>query len=134
MVSASLSVSVVKIARTLSPAGVADQDGAAFGVAERAVPDRVAQGDLDGVGVAVAGQGDRSPVGVCGEVGGVAEPVSLEPGSAASAGVRRGGRVERGVDRQPGGDRGVLDQQGLAVVGGVPGSVQEAVRKCLGQK
>ena len=93
MVWASLSVSVVKIARTLSPAGSRTRT-----VRPSVLPNAPYQiashrGDLDGVGVAVAGQGDRSPVGVCGEVGGVAEPVSLEPGSAASAGVRRGGRV-----------------------------------------
>ena len=114
--------------------GLADEDGAAFGVAERAVPDRIDDGDLHGVAAAVARDRDLPPGRGRGDLGRGAQPVALQPGAAAFAGAGWGGCGQRGVGRQPGGDGGALDQQRLAVVGGVTDRVDTPVRKLLGAR
>jgi len=73
--------------------GLADEDGAAFGVAERTVPDRIDDGDLNGVAAAVARDRGLPPGRGRGDLGRGAEPVALQPGSAAFAGAGWGGCV-----------------------------------------
>ena len=111
-------------------AGVADQHDATGLGAERAVPEGGGLGGVDGIAVAVARHRDPAPVGGGGQFGGDAQPLALQPGAAAFAGARRRGRVQHGVDRQPGGKRGVLDQQHLAVVGGVAHAVDGSSGNC----
>ena len=64
-------------------AGIADQDGAAGRIAERAVPDAGDVGDLDDHAAAVPGDGGAAPLRGGGQVDGTAEvidlPDSVEP-------------------------------------------------------
>ena len=71
--------------------------------AEDGVPQAGAGGDLDGGGLAVAGDGDRSELRCGGESGQGGEPAALDARPAAPAGPRRREPVQGGVLAQPGG-------------------------------
>jgi site-specific DNA recombinase len=114
-------------------AGLPDQHQAAGGGAEAAVPQRVHDRCLQDGGGAVAGHGHLLPGCAGGDLGGLAQPGTLDAGPAALAGARRLRPVQHGAGRQPGRPRCALDDQRPAVEGRIACPVDRAAGERGGQ-
>ncbi len=111
---------------------VADEhDGDRAGAEDR-VPQAGDGGGLDGGGLAVAGDGDRSERCGGGERGEGGEPVAFLPGPPAPAGAGRRQPMQRRVLAQPGGP-GDAGQELLQLAAGV-GRVSDHVDVAAGQR
>ena len=118
----------------LRRAGLAGQHQAAGGAFEAAVPQAVRRGCLQRDGLAVAVRRDLLPVRRGGDLRAFAQPGALGPRPAALSRRRRLRAVQHRAGRQPGRPGGLLDDQRLAVEGGIAGPVHPAVREGRGQQ